>query len=137
MSRWLLLLGSNLPDDFHVRAALDALAALGPCRTLGPIRRLPSSAGDGVWYHNVVATLEHPGGRALRDALRAIQVGLGRDDSVPGRVDIDIDLVARAGAGGAWIMDAHAASKSEMHAGPVRRLFDDIGVVMRPPVEEA
>lgn len=135
MSRWLLLLGSNLADDQRVRAALDALGELGRCETLGPIRRLPPSGGGDAWYYNVVATLDHPGGAPLHAALHDLQARLGRDPASLDRIDIDIDLVARCSDDGHWIMDAHAASKPDMHDGPIAGLFDAVGVVLHPPAE--
>lgn len=133
MSSWLLLLGSNLADDGRVRQALDELSALGRCRALGPIRRLRPAGGGTGWYYNAVATLEHPDEAALREALRALQARLGREEGHPTRVDIDIDLVARADADGCWRMDRHTASKPEMREGPIREFFDAMGVVLHPP----
>lgn len=137
MSRWLLLLGSNLADDARVRAALEGLQALGRCEPLGPIRHL-RPAGDGCGrYYNALATLEHPGGDALRRALQALQARLGREPGHPTRVAIDIDLLARQDDAGRWQADPHAAAKPDTWDGPIADFIAESGVVLHPPAPRA
>ncbi|PWK83880.1 2-amino-4-hydroxy-6-hydroxymethyldihydropteridine diphosphokinase [Fulvimonas soli] len=125
--RWLLLLGSSLPDDARVRAALDRLAELGAAAPLTPIRRFPSHSGGGEYY-NALARLDAALGRAaLRERLRALEAALGRRRDVPGEVAIDVDILAGLD-GTRWRADPHARAKGEFGRAPVQALLRQAGI---------
>lgn len=131
-TRWLLLLGSNLPDESRVRAALLGLVKLGAPRVCTPIRRFPAYAGHGK-YFNVLAELSGDLRReALDAALKRLEADLGRlrDSGVGTEVAIDIDILARHD-GARWLADAHAVAKGEFSHQVVQTLLQQADIEIR------
>ena len=126
-ARWLLLLGSNLPDESCVRTALLALIKLGAPRACTPIRRMRSYDGKGE-YFNALAELSCDMQRAELDAaLKQLETGLGRRRDASADVAIDIDILARHD-GVRWHADAHAVAKGEFAHGAVQDLLQQAGI---------
>lgn len=129
--RRLLMLGSNLPDDSRLCAALHRLAAHGRAELLGDIQHLPPRSGGGAWYFNALAVVESVlDDAAFRALLADIERELGRDRSQPARVEIDIDLLARQ-CDGDWVADAHALAKRELEQPPAVDLMRASGILVR------
>ncbi|MEO8809129.1 MAG: 2-amino-4-hydroxy-6-hydroxymethyldihydropteridine diphosphokinase, partial [Rhodanobacter sp.] len=106
--RWLLLLGSNLAQDQHLRDALERLETLGVASALTPVRQFPAQDGCGGAYFNALAELECDGSRdVLSRQLKQLEQELGRNPEDDGVVAIDIDILAREEQG-RWLPDAHA-----------------------------
>jgi len=97
-------LGSNIePCEEHLRAALDALAAL-PATTLDAVAptylSAPAYDQDQAPFYNTVARLStHLGPRALFAALQAYERSAGRQKTrVNGPRSIDLDLLSQGDA---------------------------------------
>lgn len=126
------MLGSNRRDERLVREAINGLAALGELCQLTQIRHLPAHDGSAVDYWNVLVTLQRPGSRAgLVPMLKQLERDAGRGSDPPGRVSLDIDLLAvRAGEG--WQPDPHALAKQEFAKAAVQQLLREAGIVLAP-----
>lgn len=128
--RWLLLLGSNLPEDDTLRAAQERLGCAGSVQALTPIEHLRPASGPGSWYFNSLVALDSDLPRErLREVLRQIEVELGRDRSDPARVAIDIDLLGWQ-QDGTWQGDPHALNKGELSRWPATHLLEVAGVAL-------
>ncbi|HET7299393.1 MAG TPA: 2-amino-4-hydroxy-6-hydroxymethyldihydropteridine diphosphokinase [Oleiagrimonas sp.] len=127
--RWLLLLGSNRESDALVREALRRLDDIGPVKQLTDIRRF-QAYGDGHGpYYNVLAQWRGDDERsAALSRLKALERELGRDPTDEKRVDIDIDVLGSAVAGGGWAADPHALAKNEFTREPVLALLHEAGI---------
>lgn len=115
----LLLLGSNIEPERHLRAARARLAAERgiAIEACSAVYRTPAIGAPGSPdFRNqaaVISTALAPG--ALRVRLRAIEAALGRvrsDDPNAPRT-IDIDIVARFDAGGTALPDPPADPELE------------------------
>lgn len=126
------MLGSNRSDDRHVREAIGALGEMGELRQLTQIRHLPAHDGSPVDYWNVLATLQREGSRAeLLSRVKQLENGAGRGSDLPGRVSLDIDLLAvRDGEG--WQPDAYALAKQEFAKAAVQLLLREAGIALAP-----
>ncbi len=128
--RWLLLLGSNQPQDSTLRAALKRLGSLGATQALTPIEHLRPASGTGPWYFNALIALQADLPReALRETLRRIEAELGRDRNDPARVAIDIDLLGSQ-QDDLWRADAHALAKGEPTRWPTAHLLTLAGLCL-------
>jgi 2-amino-4-hydroxy-6-hydroxymethyldihydropteridine diphosphokinase len=130
--RWLLLLGSSLPTDERLRAALDRLAELGTPTPLTAIEQFPSHSGGGPYYNALVRLDTALDRTALRERLRTLEAMLGRRRDGPGEVAIDVDLLAHH-IDGCWQADTHAQAKGEFVREPVATLLRQAGVEVVPP----
>ncbi len=129
--RWLLLLGSNLEHDRVVREALRRLNTIAPAEALTDIRRFKAYGGRPGPYFNVLARWDMPAGRGeVVSSIKALERMLGRDPAAV-RVDIDVDLLARADAEGRWRADPYAADKGEFTHAPVIALLREAGIEAR------
>ncbi len=129
MPRHLLMLGSSLPDDTTLQAAVAGLAALGTVQPLTAVLRLPDRSGSGRRFFNQLLQLHSLQPRdTLRPALKRLEAALGRG---PGEdVAIDIDLLACA-AGHDWYADPHALAKGEFAQDPAAALLLAAGLQVR------
>lgn len=131
--RWLLLLGSNLPEDNTLRAAQERLGSLGAMQALTPIEHLRPASGTGPRYFNALLVVDSTLSRdELREALRRIESELGRDRSDRARVAIDIDLLGWQ-QDGAWRADPRAMAKGEFSRWPATHLLEMAGVSFGEP----
>lgn len=131
--RWLLLLGSNLPEDDTLRAAQGRLGTPGSVQALTPIVHLRPASGSGPRYFNALLILDSTLSRDdLRETLRRIELELGRDRSDQARVAIDIDLLGWQ-QDGAWRADPHALAKGEFSRWPATHLLEMAGVSFGEP----
>ncbi len=95
MSRcWLLMLGSNLPDDRCLQTALAALTVAGATRQLTEVVRRPSYDGQGSYFNVLIEHLAGSEEAELRSMLKQLEVSLGRVRDGRSEVAIDIDLLA-------------------------------------------
>lgn len=125
---WLLLLGSNQPDDGTLRAAQERLGSLGAVQALTPIEHLRPASGKGPWYFNTLIALHSELPRdGLRESLRRIEIELGRDRREPDIVAIDIDLLGWQ-QHDLWHADAHALAKGEPTRWPTTHLLKLAGL---------
>lgn len=125
--RWLLMLGSNLPDDARIHEALRRLQEIGATAALTPVHRFPSHDGRPGDYANALAELTFDGGRgALDAALKRLERALGRDRAARGQVAIDIDILAWREQG-RWRADEHAWAKGEFERPAVQVLLRESG----------
>lgn len=126
--RWLLLLGSNLPEDDALRTAQERLGTLGAVQMLTPIEHLRPASGTGPRYFNALLVVDSTLSRdELRDTLRRIESELGRDRSDPARVAIDIDLLGWQ-HNNLWRADEHALAKGEPTHWPTMHLLKLAGL---------
>lgn len=125
--RWLLVLGSNLPDDTCLRQAIAALDALGGVVQLTPVLLTPARRGDGHYHNALVALASDAPQAVLRPALKRIETALGRVRDGSGVVAIDIDPLAFDDGRG-WQPDAHALQKGEFERAPVPQLLSQAGI---------
>jgi 2-amino-4-hydroxy-6-hydroxymethyldihydropteridine diphosphokinase len=126
--RWLLLLGSNLPHDGCVSAALARLAQLGTTVALTPIRRFPPHDGGRGDYFNALATLASElDAAALAERLKELEAALGRRRDLPGQVAIDLDILAGEDDG-RWRATGHAVAKREFDKPAVAALLREAGI---------
>lgn len=95
MTRIYLGVGTNTNRDHYLRRGLDALEQL-----LGPLQLSPVFESDAVgilgtrFYNMVVAADSALELVDLNAALKAIEAACGRrEQSVPGRITLDIDIV--------------------------------------------
>jgi 2-amino-4-hydroxy-6-hydroxymethyldihydropteridine diphosphokinase len=129
--RWLLLLGSNLPHDGCMTAALARLSQCGETTALTPIRRFAAHDGGRGEYFNALATLASElDAPALAGRLKQLEAELGRRRDASGQVAIDLDILACADADGAWRADAHAMAKREFVQPPVASLLREAGIAL-------
>lgn len=131
MSRtlWLLLLGSNDPDDARLWQALQRLAEFGRVDCLG-VHHLPPREGEGAWFYNALVRFETGlAAPELKVVLRAIEVALGRDRNTPLQVAIDIDILACDRQG--WLADRHAQDKGDLTGWPASQLLAEAGLQVR------
>jgi 2-amino-4-hydroxy-6-hydroxymethyldihydropteridine diphosphokinase len=126
--RWLLLLGSNLPQDDCVAAALEQLAQLGTVSSLTPIRRFPSHDGGRGDYFNALAALTSELDAAvLAERLKRLEIALGRRRDIPGQVAIDLDILAGEDDGH-WRAAEHAVGKREFDKPAVAALLREASI---------
>lgn len=126
------MLGSNRGDDRYVREAISALAALGGLRQLTQIRHLAAHDGSADDYWNVLVALQWQGSRAdLVARLKQLERDAGRGSDPPGKVSLDIDLLA-ARAGRGWQPDPHALAKKEFAKAAVQLLLREAGIALAP-----
>lgn len=130
-SRWLLLLGSNLPSNDNLYAALRALDEHGSAQIVTGVHHLPPRGGDGHAYFNALAVFTTPMQEGeVRHLLKRIEAALGRSRDAGPVVAIDIDPIAHdRGAG--WVADPRAIEKGELDAWPVPDLLSEADVVVR------
>lgn len=128
--RWLLLLGSNLPNPERIQQAFKRLPALGAVTALTPIERMPARGDASRFYYNALATLDCDLDRdALRAQLKQIEIELGRVRDESGEVAIDIDLLAMQ-ANGSWLADPHALEKREFTQTPAREMIEAAAIMI-------
>ncbi len=104
----------------QVRAAIDALASLGPTRASSLWRSEPLGDSTQPWYVNAVVELEASGDpHALLARLRALERAAGRPDTRPKNAPrvLDLDLLLFGDA------VVKSAELTVPHAGLTRRRF--------------
>lgn len=127
--QWLLLLGSNLASAQCIEQAMAALGEIGRVQLLGAIEHLPPNQGSGAWYFNALACLRSAlPAPALQAELKRIEQALGRNRENPGRVSIDIDVLAQGGP--PWLADPHAQASGKLDHSSTRKLLSDNAVVV-------
>lgn len=123
MTRWMLLLGSNLADDTRLHAAVEHLMALGNGAWLTSIEQHAADGHGAGMYYNALVMLDCEATRETLDAeLKWIEAALGRRRDGSSEVAIDIDIVA-SWQDDAWRADAHALAKGEFARATLPRLL--------------
>jgi 7,8-dihydro-6-hydroxymethylpterin-pyrophosphokinase len=134
MPEWLLVLGSNHGGEARIRAALQALSALGEATLRGGMLITAAEPAGGPDYANALAVLRTgiAEGEVLERELKGVEAALGRDRRTPGVVALDADVLALAASAG-WRLTPRSRAKRELEKTYVRALLAAAGIVVEEP----